>query len=85
VDLSNVQQRVEVVETVLSSSIGPAADRRKMLCVHELDRLAESLVGEPATEAQGVKNRIQLLLTQVAPQRQDGMAYIEIYCQGLRR
>ena len=84
-DLSTVQQRVGLVETVLSSNIGPAADRRKLLCVHELDRLAESLVGEPAAEAQEVKNRIQQLLTQVAPQRTDAMVYIEVYCQGLRR
>ena len=83
-DLSSVQQRVGIVETVLSSSIGPTADRRRVQCVHELDRLAESLVGEPAAEAQEIKNRIQLLLTQVAPQRTDAMVYIEIYCQGLR-
>jgi len=85
VDVSILQQRVGLVETVLSRSVGPAADRRRVQCVHELDRLAERLVGEPAAEAQEVKNRIQLLLIQVAPQRTDAMVYIEVYCQGLRR
>lgn len=84
-DLSTVQQRVGLVETVLSTSVGPAADRHRELCVHELDRLAEILVGEPAAEAQEVKNRIQLLLTHAAPQRLDAMVYIEVYCQGFRK
>jgi hypothetical protein len=84
VDLSTVQQRVGLVETVLSSSVGPAADRHREQCVHELDRLAESLVGEPAAEAKEVKTRIQLLLTRAAPQRSDAMVYIEVYCRGFR-
>ena len=84
-ELSIVQQRVGIVETVLSNSVGPAADRRRELCVHELDRLAESLVGVAAAEAQEVKNHIQQLLTQVAPERTDAMVYIEVYCQGMRR
>ena len=84
-DLAVLHQRVRLVEASLTNTVGPAADRNRSLCVHELDRLAESLVGEPAAEAQEVKNRIQRLLAQAAPQRTDAMGYIEVYCQGFRR
>ncbi|MEP6560655.1 MAG: hypothetical protein ABJD68_06205 [Nakamurella sp.] len=83
-DLGDVAQRVGYVESMLSDSVSPAANRRKLLCVHELDRLAESLVGEPDTEAQEIKNRIQVLLTQAAPHRRDATAYSAIYCHGPR-
>jgi len=65
VDLAVLHQRVGLVETSLTNTVGPAADRTRSLCVHELDRLAESLVGEPAAEAQEVKNRIQRLLARL--------------------
>lgn len=84
-DLPSVQQRIGLVETALSGGGGPPVDRRRLQCLHELDRLAESLVGEPAAEAQEAKNRIQQLLVRAGPQRPDAMIYIEAYCQGFRR
>ena len=82
-DMAAMQQRVGIVEAALARNGGPANDRQKLLCIHELDRLAESLVGEPAAEAQEVKNRIQQLLIAASP-RPDAMTYIEMYCHALR-
>ena len=75
VDLAKVQQRVQVVEAALAHDTGPAAERRRLLCIHELDRLAESLVGDQAAEAQEVKSRIQQLLDPGRPAaaRRDGL------------
>jgi len=84
VDLAKVQQRVQVVEAALAHGTGPAAERQKVLCIHELDRLAESLVGDQAAEAQEVKSRIQQLLIRAAPPRPDAMVYLEVYCHALR-
>ncbi len=83
-DMAAMQQRVGIVEAALAHNGGPAAERQKVLCIHELDRLAESLVGEPAAEAQEVKNRIQQLLIQADPARQDALTYVELYCHPLR-
>jgi hypothetical protein len=52
--------------------------------VHELDRMAEHLVGETAPEAQQVKMHVQQLLTQLAPERQHLTLYAERYCSGGR-
>lgn len=78
-DVAAMQQRVGMVEAALARNGGPGADRHKLMCIHELDRLAESLVGEPATEAQDIKNRIQQLLMTASP-RPDAMNYVEVYC-----
>jgi hypothetical protein len=82
-DMAALQQRVEVVEAALARNSGSGNDRQKLLAIHELDRLAESLIGEQATEAQEVKNRIQQLLITASP-RPDAMAYVEVYCHALR-
>ena len=50
----------------------------------ELDRLAEHLVGESAPELQSAKARIQTLITEVAPERQEVVVYIEVYCHVVR-
>jgi len=81
-DLAAMQQRIGVVEAALSRNGGSGNDRQKLLAIHELDRLAESLVGEQATEAQEVKIRIQQLLIKASP-RPDAMAYVEVYCHAL--
>ena len=52
--------------------------------VHELDRMAEHLVGETAPDAQQVKMHVQQLLTQLAPERHDVRLYSEKYCNGGR-
>jgi len=52
--------------------------------VHELDRMAEHLVGETAPEAQRVKLHVQQLLTQLAPERPDATLYAQRYCNGGR-
>ncbi len=50
--------------------------------VHELDRLAEHLVGETNSEAQQVKLHVQQLITELAPERHDVRLYAEKYCNG---
>jgi hypothetical protein len=50
--------------------------------MHELDRLAEHLVGENAPELQSAKTRIQQLIAQVAPERHSVPTYVETYCHG---
>jgi len=52
--------------------------------VHELDRLAEHLVGDNSPELQNAKTRIQQLITQVAPERHDVPTYVSVYCHGGR-
>lgn len=84
VDLTKVQRRVQVVEAALANGTGPAAERHKLLCIHELDRLAESLVGDQDAGAQEVKSRIQQLLIRSAPSRPDATVYLDTYCHALR-
>ena len=48
--------------------------------VHELDRLAEHLVGQTAPEAQTMKHRVQDLITEVAPERHEVQVYTDAYC-----
>jgi hypothetical protein len=50
--------------------------------VHELDRLAEHLVGDTSPELQAPKQRIQQLIAKVAPERHDVPRYVEVYCHG---
>ena len=65
-ELEALQARVSAVE-IASHDLAT----RKVAVVHELDRLAEHLVGESAPELQGLKLRIQDLLAQVVPERRD--------------
>ena len=74
-DLVALHERVEAVEAAARAS---AASNRAL--IHELDRLAEYLVGESAPEVQDVKGRIQTLIVQVAPDRGDVVVYLEVYC-----
>ena len=82
-DVTALQQRVGIVEAALARNGSSGNDRKKLMCIHELDRLAESLVGEQAAEAQEVKTHIQQLLIAASP-RPDAMTYIEVYCHALR-
>ncbi len=50
--------------------------------VHELDRLAEHLVGENNVEDQHVKLHVQQLITELAPERHDVEPYADRYCNG---
>lgn len=79
VDLVAVNQRVATVEAAARDS-----SAKQRAAIHELDRLAEHLVGESAPEVQGVKERIQLLITKLAPERHDVFVYVQIYCHGSR-
>ena len=47
----------------------------------ELDRLAEHLIGETAPELQHYKQRIQVLISRVAPHRREVEIYIQTYCR----
>ncbi len=78
-ELSVLQQQIAAVEAAArGTTVKPA------VVVHELDRLAEHLVGETAPEAQGIKKRVQRLITQVAPDRGDAATYVDAYCNGAR-
>ena len=83
-DLVTVQQRVGIIEAALTHGTVSADERTRLLRIHELDRLAESLVGDQATEAQEVKNRIQQLLIRADPPGPDAMVYLEVYCHAFR-
>jgi hypothetical protein len=74
-DSEALNQRVAAVEAALNRSAAQQA-----ALVHELDRLAEHLVGESAPELQAAKAKIQALITQVAPERHDVVVYVEVYC-----
>ena len=75
-DVQELQRRVEAVETAAAAN---RSSERKL--AEELDRLAEHLIGETAPELQQYKQRIQVLVTRVAPHRQDVAIYIETYCR----
>ena len=79
-DLDSLQVRVAAVE----AAAGDAAVKHAAV-MHELDRLAEHLVGETAPEAQDLKGRIQDLIARVAPERSDVVLYMDIYCNGGHR
>ena len=70
-----LERRVAAVEAAAHSS---AAQQRAV--IHELDRLAEHLVGETSPELQGVKAHVQELITQLAPERRDVVVYVQVYC-----
>jgi hypothetical protein len=76
VNLTELQSRVAAVEAAVQAN--RASERR---LADELDRLAEHLIGETGPELQHVKQRIQILVSQLAPQRQEVEVYIETYCR----
>ena len=78
-DPESLNQRVAAVEAALNRSAAQQAALK-----HELDRLAEHLVGENAPELQAAKAKIQTLITQVAPERQDVVVYLQVYCHVVR-
>ena len=78
----NEQNYQQWMTTVEAAAREPRVAHSKV--VHELDRMAEHLVGETAPEAQRVKMHVQRLLTQLAPERQDATLYAERYCNGGR-
>lgn len=57
-------------------------DVTRTVAVHELDRLAEHLVGEDNAQAQHVKLHVQQLITELAPERHDVELYCHRYCNG---
>jgi len=79
VDLAALNNRIAAVEAASQH-----AAVNHLVVMHELDRLAEHLVGDSSPELQGAKNRIQQLIAQVAPERHDVTMYVEIYCHGAR-
>lgn len=74
-DLIRLTERVVLVESASRNAVHHAT------VLHELDRLAEHLVGQSAPEVRGLKKRIQELITQVAPERRDVTLYVEFYCR----
>ncbi len=78
-DLAALNNRISAVEAAVQH-----AAASHLAVMHELDRLAEHLVGENSPELQSAKTRIQQLITQVAPERHDVPIYAEIYCHGAR-
>ena len=78
-DPDTLNQRVAAVEAALNRSAAQQAALK-----HELDRLAEHLVGESAPDLQAAKAKIQTLITQVAPERQDVVVYLQVYCHVVR-
>jgi len=79
VDLAALNNRISAVEAAFQH-----AAASHLTVMHELDRLAEHLVGENSPELQSAKTRIQQLITQVAPDLLDVPIYTEIYCHGAR-
>jgi len=80
VELEALQARVSAVEAA-SHDLAT----RKVAVVHELDRLAEHMVGESAPELQELKLRIQDLIAQVVPERREVVVfYTEAYCHVTR-
>jgi len=76
VNVSELQSRVAAVEAAVQAN---RASERKL--ADELDRLAEHLIGETGPELQSYKQRIQILISRLAPQRQEVEIYIETYCR----
>jgi len=77
-DLAGVSARLDAIEARTHAATVP-----KPAVVHELDRLAEHLVGENSPEVPIVKAHIQALINKVAPERASVTAiYVEIYCGG---
>ncbi len=76
-ELAALNKRIAAVEAAAQHAA--ASD---LAVVHELDRLAEHLVGDTSPELQGPKHRIQQLIAQVAPERHAVPTYVEIYCHG---
>ncbi len=69
------------------STVEDAARHQKLaptVALHELDRLAEHLVGETNADAQHVKLHVQQLISEFAPERHDVQLYSERYCSGGR-
>jgi len=77
VDIDTLQGQVAAVEVAAGN---PTVKHTQV--VHELDRLAEHLVGLSVPEVQHIKQKIQRLITQVAPERRDVLGYVEVYCPG---
>jgi hypothetical protein len=77
VDLAALNNRIAAVEAAAQH-----AAVSHLVVMHELDRLAEHLVGDSSPELQGPKHRIQELIARVAPERHDVPSYVEIYCHG---
>ncbi len=75
-DLAALNKRIAAVEAAQHAAASHLA------VMHELDRLAEHLVGDSSPELQGPKQRIQQLIAQVAPERHDVPRYVETYCHG---
>ena len=78
-DLTALNDRIAAVEAAAHQ-----AAVNHLAVVHELDRLAEHLVGDNSPELQNAKTRIQQLITQVAPERRDVPMYVSVYCHGGR-
>ena len=76
-DLAALNNRIAAVEAAAQH-----AAASHLAVMHELDRLAEHLVGDTSPELQGPKQRIQQLIAKVAPERHDVPRYVEIYCHG---
>ena len=74
---TNYQQWVSTVEQAARQR-----DVAPMAALHELDRLAEHLVGETNTDAQQVKFHVQQLITELAPERHEVQLYSDKYCNG---
>jgi len=79
VDPAALNERITAVEAAVQR-----ASVSHLAVMHELDRLAEHLVGESSPELQGAKQRIQQLIARVAPERHDVPTYVEAYCHGAR-
>ena len=78
-DLAALNNRIAAVEAAAQH-----AAASHLVVMHELDRLAEHLVGENSPELQSAKTRIQQLIAQVAPERHEVPVYVESYCHGAR-
>ena len=76
VDVAELRSRVAAVEAAVQAN---RATERKL--ADELDRLAEHLIGETAPELQRYKQRIQVLISRVAPHRREVEIYIQTYCR----
>jgi hypothetical protein len=73
----NYEQWVSTVESAARhQKVDPAR------ALHELDRLAEHLVGETNADVQHVKLHVQQLISEFAPERHDVQLYSERYCSG---
>ncbi len=74
---NNYEQWVSTVEDAARHhAVDPTS------AVHELDRLAEHLVGETNADAQHVKLHVQQLISELAPERHEVQLYSERYCSG---